>query len=179
MADKTTKALKTVTKPLPNRRDGTNGGGKPAYYTSPESMQVKIDAYFAECKTGFTEEVTTKKGEVREVKRHKPASMVGLALFLGFSSEKGLYRYEQANKGYGQTVSCARSRIKEDALEGGLTGQYEPKVSGLHLISLGYHKDAKADDYLGAYSTLSDQQIHERLERHMRRMNVGNSIDVD
>ena len=174
-----TKALKTVTKPLPNRRDGTNGGGKPAYYTSPEQLQVKVDEYFVDIKAGFKDEVITKKGDVQKVMRHKPPNLAALALHLGFANIAGMYRYEHASKEYGEVIAQARSTIEHLVVEGGMMGHYEPKITGLYLIKHGYNKDAKADDYLGAYSTLSDQQIHERLERHLRRMNVGNSTDVD
>ena len=156
-------------KKLNLNRDGVPSCGRAAYYNSPEQMQVKIDEYFEQAKTPITREIITKRGETKTITQMQPLSMAALSLFLGFSSAKELWDYEHHNEGYAQVIARARTRIEVDALNGGLTGQYEPKISGLHLIKHGYHaKGDQSKDNNDKYKTLSDQQLMDRVERLLR-----------
>ena len=165
---------------LPNKRNGSYGVGRPAKYTSPKQMQEKIDEYFEQChNNGYERTYITKKGEERTTWQPRPTSLVGIALFLGFTDTPALLRYAREEPSFRQVIAQARARVEKDALEGGLTGQYEPKISGLHLIKHGYTKDAAERESLSRYDTLSDEQVDDRLSRYLDRLERSRSIEVE
>ena len=69
------------------------GGGRPIAFNSPEEMQEKIDAYFAECK-----------------EEDRPLTMSGLAYALDVD-RKTIVNYEKKHK-YFRTVQRARQRVE-------------------------------------------------------------------
>lgn len=62
---------------------------------TPEEMEERVDAYF--------DFVKAKK---------EPATITGLALYLGFASRQSFYDYEQKPE-FSYTIKRARSRIEE------------------------------------------------------------------
>lgn len=87
---------------------GPSGGleakvGRPPRFSSPEEMQVAIDAYFAECD-----------------QTKKPYTVPGLALALGFSSRSSLFDYATRNAGHEEfaaTIKKAKLRIETQRAE--------------------------------------------------------------
>lgn len=68
--------------------------GRPRKYDSPEEMDAKIKAYFADEDTGTP-------------------TMAGLCLYLGFCDRHALLEYE-TYEGFSATVKKARTRIEMD-----------------------------------------------------------------
>lgn len=79
--------------------EGTDLGGRPRIIGSPQEMQTKADAYFAECVT-----------------REKPPTMAGLCYALGFCERHALAEYEKY-EGFSSTVKRLRLRIEQDRSE--------------------------------------------------------------
>lgn len=92
--------------------------GKKPYYTSPEEMQEKVDAYFAQCDGQILTDqdglpVLDKNGAPVIIGAHPP-TVTGLALALGFISRQGLLNY-QGRAGFVDTVTRAKARVEEYA----------------------------------------------------------------
>lgn len=98
-------------------------------------MQGKIDEYVNACNDGEWREIVTKKGEIKKVWKRKPITIPGLALHLGFASRQSFSEYGKDHPGFADVISRARLRIEKDNLEGGIQGDYEPKITGLNLAS--------------------------------------------
>lgn len=88
-------------------------------YKSPEEMQEKIDAYFAECqghplldKEGNT--VTDKFG-YPIILDSKPLTVTGLALALGFTTRHSLLNYQSKSKKYQEIIERAKLKIENYA----------------------------------------------------------------
>ncbi len=96
-------------------------GGPTPYYTNPEEMQEKVDAYFAWCaghplelpdpKTGELCPVYDKYGQPVIADGHPP-TVTGLALALGFASRTSLLNY-QHKAGFEEVVTRAKSRVEQ------------------------------------------------------------------
>lgn len=71
--------------------------GRPALYPTAESMQERIDLYFA----GIDES--------------NPPTVSGLALFLGFCDRQSMYSYKNRNEDFANTVKKAITRISDYA----------------------------------------------------------------
>jgi hypothetical protein len=80
-----------------------NNGGKPAFYTNPDSLKIACDDYFEKCK------------EDKE-----PATITGLALALGFSTRKSLLDYAEKIE-FVNTIKKARLKVE---------CEYEKRLSG-------------------------------------------------
>lgn len=92
----------------------TYTGRKPKYKT-PEEIQKKIDAYFVQCegtllRNSKGDPVVDRMGHPVYVDR-KPPTITGLALALGFTTRKGLLRY-QAKKEFMDVILEAKTRIE-------------------------------------------------------------------
>jgi len=87
-------------------------------FNSPEEMQAKIDAYFADCKG---EVVTDKDGEPilnkygePVILGAKPLTVTGLALALDFTTRQALLNY-QARGEFRQIIETAKLKIENYA----------------------------------------------------------------
>lgn len=77
--------------------------GRPPRFNSPEEMQAKVDAYFADCD-----------------KADRPYTVPGLTLALGFSSRTSLHNYTYRNIGcelFANTIKMAKFRIEVQRAE--------------------------------------------------------------
>lgn len=85
--------------------------GRPPLYNSAEELQQKIDAYFGSLTA------VIKDGQIERAEQ--PATITGLALFLGFSDRQSLYDYEEREE-----FSCIikRARLRVEC-------EYEKKLS--------------------------------------------------
>lgn len=91
------------------------GRGRKPKFTSPEQMQEKIEAYFADCegtplKDDNGQIVCNKYGDPVIVGA-KPRTVTGLALALGFLSRRALLDY-QAKPAYKEIIETAKLRIE-------------------------------------------------------------------
>jgi len=82
-----------------------NKGGRPPLFETDEQLSAKVEQYFHDLQ---------KEGYVR------PATITGLALYLGFESRQSFYDYEDKD-GFSYTIKRARLRIENE---------YEEKLSG-------------------------------------------------
>ncbi len=97
-----------------------NKGGCPPMYKTPEKMQARIDAYFAECEGVYVRDEdgnieTDKYGDPITTKQ-RPLTITGLALALGFSGRQALLNYEGKPE-FMDTIKRAKSRIEQYAEE--------------------------------------------------------------
>ena len=94
----------------------TKERGRPPKYKTPEEMQVKIDAYFEECKgTLLTDHngdpIIDRWGNPIYLDR-RPPTVTGLALALGFKTRNALQMYK-AKKDFTDTILKAKSRVEQ------------------------------------------------------------------
>lgn len=87
-------------------------------FNSPEEMQEKIDAYFADCKGEVVtdkcgEPILNKYGEP-VILGAKPLTVTGLALALGFTTRQALLNY-QARGEFRQIIETAKLKIENYA----------------------------------------------------------------
>lgn len=68
-----------------------NNGGSPAYYQHPEQLAKKCEEYFEHIQGEWDED----KKEWKKGREPEPATITGLALFLGFSSRQSLLDYAE------------------------------------------------------------------------------------
>lgn len=121
------------------------GVGQPPKYKTPEEMQLKIDEYFAKCDKGETISVV-RKGGVIEVERKIPYTVEGLCLALGFADRSSLLDYKDQNDEYFHIIAQAKTKIARNNIEGGMLGEYEPKITGLNLqANFGYATVSKSE----------------------------------
>lgn len=89
--------------------------GRPPFYSTPEEMQERIDAYFEECKGEILTDsegmpLYAKDGTIIRV-GVRPLTITGLALALGFNSRQALLNY-QAKEAFHDTIMRAKARVE-------------------------------------------------------------------
>lgn len=87
-----------------------NNGGRPPKFESAEHLQTEIDNFFNSLKP---RKVTSDDNEIEGWAI--PATITGLALYLGFESRQSLYDYEK-NEEFSYVIKNARLRV-ENAYE--------------------------------------------------------------
>lgn len=95
--------------------------GHPPIYATVEEFQAKVDEYFIYI--AGEKGMTIKEGEkeITEWQRWpEPATVTGLALFLGFESRQSIYDYEERGE-FSYIIKKARMRVE---------CEYEKKLSG-------------------------------------------------
>jgi len=92
--------------------NGENKGGRPALFETDEQLKTKVDEYFDFIKGAQSGGVWIELPE--------PATITGLALYLGFESRQSFYDYEEKDE-FSYTIKRARMRIEN---------QYEKNLSG-------------------------------------------------
>lgn len=91
--------------------------GQPPKYRKVSEISEKIAEYFEYIAGEFSYDEAKKKIYTREP---EPATITGLALYLGFESRQSIYDYEK-NGRFSYTVKRARLRIEQE---------YEKKLHG-------------------------------------------------
>lgn len=88
-------------------------------YKSPEEMQEKIDAYFADCKghplLDDKGAAVTDKFGYPIILDSKPLTVTGLALALGFTTRQSLLNYQAKSKKYQEIIERAKLKIENYA----------------------------------------------------------------
>jgi hypothetical protein len=103
---------------MKNKKIKHNTAGKPAYYTSPEELEAKIDEYFEKkvsCEPFLDKEGNpcySKQGKI--LYDVKPPTVAGLSLYLGFADRRSLYDYKNRVE-YSHVIKRAVTKIEEYA----------------------------------------------------------------
>jgi hypothetical protein len=99
-----------------------NKGGRPALFESNEQIEAKIQEYFKWIEGEYEDRPNEEtRIMLRFWLRHpEPATITGLALYLGFESRQSFYDYEDRDQ-FSYTIKRARLRIEHE---------YEKKLSG-------------------------------------------------
>ena len=88
-------------------------------YKTPEEMQVKIDAYFEECKghplLDDNGKAVTDKFGYPIILDAKPLTITGLALALGFTTRQSLLNYQAKSKKFQEIIEKAKLQIENYA----------------------------------------------------------------
>ena len=116
--------------------------GRPPKFETVEELEECIEGYFK----GLEYEDSESKQLM-----HRPATMTGLALALGFTSRQSVYDYE-GKEDFSYTIKIARLRVENSyeehlftksatgAIFGlknlGWSDKYEQEISGLDAISI-------------------------------------------
>jgi hypothetical protein len=85
-----------------------NNGGRPPMYSDPAAVQIACDEYFEYIK-----------------RSNEPATITGLALYLGFESKQSLYDYSEKEE-FSYSIKRARARIEHEYEK----GLHEPGCTG-------------------------------------------------
>lgn len=92
--------------------------GRPPKYKTPEAMQEVIDEYFKDCEGKILKdsqgEPVFDKFRKPVMINHRPPTVTGLALALGFTTRQALLNY-QAKPRFVDTVTRAKSRCEDYA----------------------------------------------------------------
>lgn len=117
-----------------------NPDGRPLLFPDPKELSDKLDEYFDLCDKGVKTIARNKKGEpvtdngnLVYLELPKPYSVEGLAVHLKCSTET-LRKYAKKPRFIG-IVSHAFTRIHQQWVEHGLTGQFNPKIAALCLAA--------------------------------------------
>ena len=90
--------------------------GRPAMYETPEEMEIKLNAFFIECKAN-----------------EDPPTVLGLSLFLGFADPHTLLVYSKL-KPFSWIVKKAKSKCVHDIEKRMITGK-TPPASAMYWLS--------------------------------------------
>lgn len=107
--------------PIGNQNALDGNGGRPPKFATPEQLNEMIDAYFVHIQGEKVTKVD-EAGNVEETWKRlpEPATITGLALFLGFCSKQSLYDYGEKVE-FTYPIKKARMLIE---------CEYEKKLSG-------------------------------------------------
>ncbi len=90
--------------------------GRPPMFTDAGELRRKCEEYFLLCDSTKTLVPDKKTGELTEVYRSRPYTIVGLARHLGFKSRMSLLHYAGKPE-FAEVVADARMRIEEQRSE--------------------------------------------------------------
>ena len=134
----TTKKINRFTLGGTERRETA---GQPPKYETPEELEAKISEYF-ESLWEVVEVQKTKDGP-QEIYQERPASIVELALFLGFVSRQSFYDYEK-NPKFSYIIKRARAAV-ESSYEKRLAYQ-SPTGAIFALKNMGWKDKVEIED---------------------------------
>ncbi|MFC6998050.1 terminase small subunit [Rufibacter roseus] len=152
--------------PKKNKNAVGNEGGRPPIFASPKELQSKIDEYFEYIKGDLKEEretINSKTGATQYIliwnREPEPATITGLALFLGFADRQSLNDYEEKIE-FSFMIKKARTRV-ENGYEKALHAQ-SPTGAIFALKNMGWN-DKQQVEHSGGIITnpkeLSDEDL--------------------
>ncbi|GAB2539957.1 terminase small subunit [Rufibacter soli] len=107
--------------PKENRYAVGNNGGRPPHYDTPEQLMEAVDGYFVyiegewhEVEVEVKDPKTGKKSKRKEKvwdRLPEPATITGLALYLGFGSRASLDDYEKREE-FSYIIKKGRARVE-------------------------------------------------------------------
>lgn len=112
-------------------------GGRPRIYVSDEELEDTVNKYFIHI-LGQKETKVDDKGNMREewTRLPEPATITGLALYLGFESRQSIYDYEKEGQ-FSYIIKNARLRV-ECEYEKKLTTAQSPTGAIFALKNMGW-----------------------------------------
>jgi len=111
--------------PIGNKYAVGNNGGRPAHFSTPEDLILKIDEYF------------------NELDENEPVTVTGLCLHLGFSSRSSMVDYEKRGDEFSHAIKRARLRVEHE-YEKGLHGE-RPTGAIFGLKNMGWADRSEVD----------------------------------
>jgi len=95
--------------PIGNKYALDGNGGRPPFFDTPEKLMEMVDAYFVHIQGEKVTKVD-EAGNVEETWKRlpEPATITGLAIYLGFCSKQSLYDYGEKEE---FTYPIKRARI--------------------------------------------------------------------
>lgn len=90
--------------------------GRPPVFTDPFELKRKCDEYFELCDSHKEQVPDKKTGELTDVYRRRPYTIVGLARHLGFKSRNSLLHYEGKPE-FADVIIDAKMRVEEQRSE--------------------------------------------------------------
>jgi len=111
--------------------------GRPRIYDNEAELEKAIEDYFVHIQ-GLKQLVPDEKGSITEVwtRNPEPATVTGLALFLGFESRQSIYDYE-GNGLFSYIIKNARLRVEHE-YEKRLTTAQSPTGAIFALKNMGW-----------------------------------------
>lgn len=95
--------------PIGNQYGIGNNGGRPPFFETPDDLIKMIDSYFIHIKGEKVTKVDEEGNVIESWKRQpEPATITGLAIYLGFCSKQSLYDYGEKEE---FTYPIKRARI--------------------------------------------------------------------
>lgn len=141
-----------------------NEGGRPAILDNPDKAQKLVDEYFEFIKGEFHNEQKTIKNPITQEsetidvkiwdREPEPATITGLALYLGFESRQSLYDYEK-NKEFSYIIKKAKFKVEHE---------YEKKLS--------------YDKCTGSVFALKNMGWSDRMDIQQNNTNVNLNADL-
>lgn len=104
---------------------------RPLLFKTPEELEEKIQGYFDWCDSGQDIEVVTPRGQVVETRKTRPYTLEGLAVWLDCDLAT-IWHYGNRDAFF-NVISRAKTKIQAAWIEGGLNGQFNPKIVSLAL----------------------------------------------
>jgi len=128
-------------------------GGRPAMFKTVEEIQCKIDAYFESLEY-----------EADDGMQSKPATLSGLAYFLGFSDRTSLYEYKEKPE-FTNTIKRARLYI-ESMYEQGLQSKNSTGCI-FALKNLGWKDKQEVENTvkISKFESMSDEDLQKELNK--------------
>jgi len=108
-------------------------GGRPLKFETPEKLEEKINEYFGVCDQGEDVEELSKRGELVKYRRKIPYTIEGLSLHLDCDPST-IRRYGKRDE-FRPIITRARTKIVRSWINGGLSGQFNPKIVALCLAA--------------------------------------------
>jgi hypothetical protein len=131
-----------------------NNGGRPAIYDTEEELSSAIDDYFVyiqgeyEDKTKRVFNPATNEYEEQTdrvwIRYPEPATVTGMALFLGFESRQSLYDQSQRSDKFSYVIKRGKMRV-ENGYECNLTTAKSPAGSIFALKNMGWKDETGID----------------------------------
>lgn len=119
-------------------------GGRPRIYDKEEELSKVVDDYFVHIQ-GQKETSVDEKGNMNEkwIRQSEPATVTGLALFLGFESRQSVYDYEKEGQ-FSYIIKNARLRV-ECEYEKRLSTSQSPTGAIFALKNMGWKDKFEQD----------------------------------
>lgn len=119
-------------------------GGRPRVYANESELSEAVDKYFVHIQ-GLRIQKVDEKGNIEESweRYPEPATITGLALFLGFESRQSIYDYE-SNGEFSYIIKNARLRV-ECEYEKRLSTAQSPTGAIFALKNMGWKDKQEMD----------------------------------
>jgi len=137
-------------------------GAEQAFYKDPDTLQKAIDSYFIDCDKPITWTGRNKRGDVETFEAPQLYTVEGLALYLGFSSRQGLYKYEMGQRNdkewAGDIITRAKAKIAQQIVQLGMMGLIDSHMARLNLMSNFNYSEKRTDEFILTDDRITDEE---------------------